>query len=664
MQKILQEQRAKSKIDPEALAAELFRGKERFERYVQMRDRLLSVAGPNDPRVFEMSRSDLIAYGHKTTNKLRSQIHPGVLEEDDPMAEFINLHNFHYPGSVGLYMVVQVLRTLGEGVQSELWPRMILNHIWFACYAQTELAMGNDTQNLKTQAIFDEKSQEFILHTPDVSRIKWWPGDLGLTATHALVVARLISRGRDYGVQSFFVELRNPKTHVPHAGVEIGDLGPKLGFHSRDNGFLRFTQYRVPKSSLLSKYIQVDAEGAVSRRGNPKRMYAGMMHMRSAITVTAYTSIFKAATIATRYSLYRTQFLDSKGREVPVYDYQLQRDKLFREIARAYLMALTCRTIFDQLRLNHQLTQKDDFSQLQNTHIILCICKATFSTWATLAHQNLIKACGGHGFSSYSGLPSIFTEEFPNQIVEGDNSVLLLQVARQLYKSFGSVKKGELDQLTGPFEFLKSFEKWIDFTLEEPKDGRIGLEQLLAVFFRATCFLLQKSALKMFQLVQQHNDATFVWNELMGDDNQQLTKVFSAQFVLESSMNHLKGIQNAPIRSAIERLVELAAINLIEEISFALIESNAINSYHAELLLGRRAGLLEELRDDGLVLAEGMQVNDGHLGSAIGMSDKDPYETLYSWAKQYGSLNQFANQIHPAIQEFQLKLAREREQKL
>jgi acyl-CoA oxidase len=54
-------------------------------------------------------------------------------------------------------------------------------------------------------------------------------------------------------------------------------------------------------------------------------------------------------------------------------------------------------------------------------------------------------ACGGHGFSQYSGLPSIIKEYSPNITHEGENTVMYLQVARYIIKCFDNsiVKKKE-----------------------------------------------------------------------------------------------------------------------------------------------------------------------------------------------------------------------------
>jgi hypothetical protein len=49
--------------------------------------------------------------------------------------------------------------------------------------------------------------QEFILHSPTLTSTKWWPGGMGKTATHAVVMARLIVGGRDHGPHAFIVQV-------------------------------------------------------------------------------------------------------------------------------------------------------------------------------------------------------------------------------------------------------------------------------------------------------------------------------------------------------------------------------------------------------------------------------------------------------------------------
>ena len=78
-----------------------------------------------------------------------------------------------------------------------------------------------------------------------------WPGELGVYANWALVYAGLIVDGQKKGVHPFMVPIRDMETHRPLPGVTVGDIGPKLGYSKKDNGYLAFNNVRVPRANML-----------------------------------------------------------------------------------------------------------------------------------------------------------------------------------------------------------------------------------------------------------------------------------------------------------------------------------------------------------------------------------------------------------------------------
>ena len=69
-------------------------------------------------------------------------------------------------------------------------------------------------------------------------------------ANHAVVQAKLIINGKDYGAHPFLVPLRSLKDHTPLPGVVIKDQGPKQGAVSMDNGYARFNNVHIPRENV------------------------------------------------------------------------------------------------------------------------------------------------------------------------------------------------------------------------------------------------------------------------------------------------------------------------------------------------------------------------------------------------------------------------------
>jgi acyl-CoA oxidase len=90
-----------------------------------------------------------------------------------------------------------------------------------------------------------------VIDTPTPTATKWWPGELGRFATHAVLFAQVIIDGKNYGVLPFIIQLRDLETHKHLPGIKSGDMGPKLGYSSKENGWATFNNVRVSRSQLL-----------------------------------------------------------------------------------------------------------------------------------------------------------------------------------------------------------------------------------------------------------------------------------------------------------------------------------------------------------------------------------------------------------------------------
>lgn len=87
---------------------------------------------------------------------------------------------------------------------------------------------------------------------------------------------------------------------------------------------------------------------------------------------------------------------------------------------------------------------------MAETHAVLCGGKSYVSELAFKHIETCRLACGGHGFSLFSGLPQIQTEYYAHNTHEGENTVLYLQVARFLIKNYQNFAMNKNSPQTSP----------------------------------------------------------------------------------------------------------------------------------------------------------------------------------------------------------------------
>ena len=88
-------------------------------------------------------------------------------------------------------------------------------------------------------------------------------------------------------------------------GIKCGDMGPKLGYASKDNGWLTFEHVKIPRDNLLQRFIKLEEEGRVSFGGDPRAIYTTMVKTRLTIIAACRISMIGGLTVGLRYSAVR-----------------------------------------------------------------------------------------------------------------------------------------------------------------------------------------------------------------------------------------------------------------------------------------------------------------------------------------------------------------------
>nr|BAH19744.1 AT5G65110 [Arabidopsis thaliana] len=387
---------------------------------------------------------------------------------DDPEKYFAIMEAV---GSVDMSLGIKM------GVQYSLWGGSVINlgtkkHRdkyfdgidnldYTGCFAMTELHHGSNVQGLQTTATFDPLKDEFVIDTPNDGAIKWWIGNAAVHGKFATVFARLIlpthdSKGvSDMGVHAFIVPIRDMKTHQTLPGVEIQDCGHKVGLSGVDNGALRFRSVRIPRDNLLNRFGDVSRDGTYtsSLPTINKRFGATLGELVGGRVGLAYASVGVlkiSATIAIRYSLLRQQFGPPKQPEVSILDYQSQQHKLMPMLASTYAYHFATVYLVEKYS---EMKKTHDEQLVADVHALSAGLKSYVTSYTAKALSVCREACGGHGYAAVNRFGSLRNDHDIFQTFEGDNTVLLQQVAADLLKRYKEKFQG--GTLTVTWSYLR-----------------------------------------------------------------------------------------------------------------------------------------------------------------------------------------------------------------
>jgi len=630
MNKDIKRERDGATFDPERLAEFLYGGKEKLRRrrYLQnlvLHDKYLQSL----PKTWNWGREMAYDIGVKKSIYLHRWLNElGILNE----AERNTVRSAAAPmeaNSLGLHesMFVPTIMKQGTKEQIQKYAEPGKRYEIIGTYAQTELGHGTFIRGLETTATYDPATEEFVIHSPTVSSMKYWPGGMAKTCNYVILVAKLYSRGECHGIHPFVVQLRSLEDHTPMPGVQVGDIGNKMGFDGMDNGYVMFDNYRVPRDAMLMRYARLDKDGTFVPAKNPKVTYGSMVFIRAAIVGMAARCLAEVCTIATRYSAVRRQTeIRPGGPEPQILDYQTQQEKLFPLLAASYALIFAGNVMFKTYERVAGNIDKGQLGEMQMLHALASGMKALSSYTASDGTDALRKACGGHGYSHASGIPRIFANITPACTYEGENTVLYIQCGRYLVKCFAQSQTGQ------------SLPSFMSYLSQPPKASssitkECSLPHLIEAFDHATARVIEVAAVKINALVRggqplevaRNNAGVHLVKAAMLHSKSYVVKVF-AETVARSDLH-------PDVARVLDTLCHLYAVTGILDHMGDFMQDGFVSGEQAVMVTDRMLSLLEEVRPDAVALVDAFDYPDHMLQSCLGRYDGQVYEALYRYAQ-------------------------------
>ncbi|SEI80009.1 Acyl-coenzyme A oxidase [Cyclobacterium xiamenense] len=301
------------------------------------------------------------------------------------------------------------------------------------CFAMTETNHGSNVKGIETRASYDHESKTFTIHTPHRDARKEYIGNAALHGRMATVFAKLLIDGKDYGVSTFLVPLRDEAgTTLP--GITITDCGRKMGLNGVDNGLISFDNVVIPKENMLDRFSSVDAQGNFQSpiASDNKRfftMLGTLVGGRIGIPRSALAAAKSGLTIAIRYGDRRKQFGPEGGEEIPILNYRMHQRRLIPLLAKTY----ACHFAMEYVTNRFLKRQEEEMQEIE----ALAAGMKAYVTWHTTATlQECREACGGKGYLSENRIDALKNDTDIYTTFEGDNTVLMQLVAKSRLSAY------------------------------------------------------------------------------------------------------------------------------------------------------------------------------------------------------------------------------------
>ncbi|HEX7634228.1 MAG TPA: hypothetical protein VF427_02970 [Noviherbaspirillum sp.] len=320
----------------------------------------------------------------------------------------------------------------------------------------TELGRGNSHLAIATRAVYEPKTEQFVISTPDKAARKIMPNvALEGVAKMGLVFAQLWCGDKNHGLFPFVVPIRSERRIFP--GIHITPL-PGNSALSMDYAMVHFDEVRVPRANWLGDTatinkdaMLVDPLADISRRLVRSLVGSGNASTSTAIGAAAVSRV--CTWTALRYAVQRNT-MGQLGPRRSVLEFRSQQNLLFSALAETY--AITC--------LANQLVADSQASNVTGAASSTGPMTAPWATINRLAALTKTVAIGGAeavilNCRRASGAQGVLAvnrfREYEDLVVAyasagGDNRLILLDIGCDLARRSGD---GSLPSVSLPSEF-------------------------------------------------------------------------------------------------------------------------------------------------------------------------------------------------------------------
>jgi acyl-CoA oxidase len=447
---------------------------------------------------------------------------------------------------------------------------------------------------------------------------------------------------KSYGPHQFVAQVRDLKTKKPLEGIVIGDIGPKYGYTSMDNGYMLFKNYRVPHAALLAKHSGVDAAtGTYIKPKNQALVFGSMTYVRSQLIMHARLVLARAVTVSVRYTSIRRQFADRDAEEPDaaeeaVLNYPTVQIRLLPLLATTYALHYTGAAMYNLYwETRAEIDKTGQSPRLAEMHAASSGLKSICTMTAADGIETCRRAMGGHGFGGGSGMIPLNNDYLSKPTVEGDNWMITQQTASYLIKRMTDAVKKPNGAATASVD--TQFRQYLQ-TKASRRDFNIysNDSDLVNAFRHRASYLSHQAYLAR---VEQKKP----WTSLMIQLHR-LSRAFSESLLVSNFFAAL--FENAPdpvldqtSHEVMKTCFRLFALYTIETQASEFILSGTLQPSQLHGLTAQIQELMSEIRPHAVRLVDAWSIPDYLLASSLGRYDGDVYNDLFRKAHWENPLN-------------------------
>lgn len=504
----------------------------------------------------------------------------------------------------------------------------------YGCFAMTELGHGSNVLGLETTATYIHETREFEINSPSATSAKWWIGAAGKTANVAVVFAQMVVAGENKGVHAFYVRIRD-ENHGNLDGVVVGDCGPKIALNAVDNGFILFRKYRVPYCSLLDRFSEVNEQGHFkSSIKNKEKRFGTMMAglIRGRLSVISSSEISIRASLCICYRFLSQMQSPQEGLNLRKLDDQLSYSKIIPILSSMFAIRSSLNHLLELFSQKvSTFSQNPESEELSEYHMLISTLKPVSSWISSQAHEDLQDLCGHYSNYLQSSISRIKSNQDINTTWEGDNSVLIQQVGKYVFKQIKNTYKGIQIKSELLSEALMTEQDFSSFSIKHLKV--FNLNDLLACLKYRFNYFVYNSLHKLQENVGKFESVNEAWNQAQVFHIQDIGKSLGDFILFKTFQTWLLSFKEKSQNTfkALEKLLKVFALNRIIQGSIELI-ATCLSSNQVLIMKNELLRECFEMKDFGLELLNVLAPPDYLLYSDIGESKGNIFDRIYERA--------------------------------